>query len=183
MAKRVVRSLHLITVRTSHRCPELSYAQHTPHRISRFFLRRCRDVSIGVQGEAGGEVAQHAGDGLDSLGLSLPTAHNALSQLQVVSSCSPAGEYIALSTALHVGKGFSGKKPPPGSANSARASRFKHLKSKQSCGFQDRNRAGVLRFGLYGAWNMGSLRCRSGTSGIFYSLPPAWTLKFHQHML
>ena len=56
-------------------------------------------------------------------------------------------------------------------------------KASNHAGFKTAIGRGGLRFGLYGAWNMGSLRCRSGTSGIFYSLPPAWSLKFHQHML
>lgn len=39
--------------------------QHIPHSLHRFFLRGSGNVGVGVQGEAGGVVTQHAGDGFD----------------------------------------------------------------------------------------------------------------------
>ena len=41
------------------------YAQHISHSLGSFFLRRGGDMGVGVQSEASGEVAQHAGDRLD----------------------------------------------------------------------------------------------------------------------
>ena len=40
-------------------------AQHISNGLSRFFLCRGGDVGVGVQGEACGEVAEHAGYRLD----------------------------------------------------------------------------------------------------------------------
>ena len=42
-----------------------SHTQNISHGLGGFFLRRSGDVGIGVQGEACGEVTQHAGHGLD----------------------------------------------------------------------------------------------------------------------
>jgi hypothetical protein len=41
------------------------HTQDIPHSLGGFLLRRCGDMGIGVQSEASGEVAQHAGDCLD----------------------------------------------------------------------------------------------------------------------
>ena len=41
---------------------ELVGRQHIPHSLRRFLLRGSSDVGVGVQGEAGGVVTQHAGD-------------------------------------------------------------------------------------------------------------------------
>ena len=43
----------------------LLYAEDLSHRICRFFLCCGGDMGIGIQRESGGEVAQHAGHGLD----------------------------------------------------------------------------------------------------------------------
>ena len=39
--------------------------QYAPHRVRRLFLRRRRDMGVGIQSKAGGEVAQHAGNRFD----------------------------------------------------------------------------------------------------------------------
>ena len=41
------------------------YIQHIPHGVRRLLLRSRGDVGVGVQREAGGKVAQHAGDRFD----------------------------------------------------------------------------------------------------------------------
>ena len=41
------------------------HRQYIPHSPGCFFLCAGGDVGVGVQGEAGGEVAQHTGDSLD----------------------------------------------------------------------------------------------------------------------
>ena len=46
-------------------CPACLYIQHAAHGVRRLFLRRCRDMGVGVLGEAGGELAEHTGDRLD----------------------------------------------------------------------------------------------------------------------
>ena len=43
----------------------LLHAQHISHGLGGFFLRRFGYMGIGVQGEAGGEVARHSGHRLD----------------------------------------------------------------------------------------------------------------------
>ena len=44
---------------------ESLYLKYIPHSFCGFFLGRGGDVGIGVQGEAGGEVAEHTRHGLD----------------------------------------------------------------------------------------------------------------------
>ena len=41
------------------------YIENIPHRFGGFFLGGGGDVGVGVQGEAGGEVTQHAAERLD----------------------------------------------------------------------------------------------------------------------
>ena len=41
------------------------HTKHISHGVGGFLLCRGGDMGIGVQGEAGGEVAQHTGYGLD----------------------------------------------------------------------------------------------------------------------
>ena len=41
------------------------HRQHVTHSLGSFLLGTGGDVGVGVQGEAGGEVPQHAGDGFD----------------------------------------------------------------------------------------------------------------------
>ena len=43
----------------------LSCVKNVAHRFSGFFLGRGGDMGVGAKGEAGGEVAQHTGQGLD----------------------------------------------------------------------------------------------------------------------
>ena len=45
-------------------CP-LSDGQYIPHGVRCLPLCRCGDMGVGIQSEPGGEVSQHAGDGLD----------------------------------------------------------------------------------------------------------------------
>ena len=40
------------------------HRQHIAHGFGSFLLGAGGDVGVGVQGEAGGEAAQHAGDGI-----------------------------------------------------------------------------------------------------------------------
>ena len=42
-----------------------SAGEETPHRVRRLLLHGGRDVGVGVQGEPGGVVSQHGGEGFD----------------------------------------------------------------------------------------------------------------------